>query len=173
MVRHPLRTGRPPAQAHPLSTGHLPADKNTTRSALDTCLPNGNDKTTHSSTLALHGKKSSSAPTHLPNGKNTRSSAPAQICTHACQTHVRPLSTGHMPAKFQEHPLSHSQCWMPNGKNSVSSRTRSALTPSSAPAQHWYRLVRTPAQHWTRACQRVTTPTQVHPLSSVRMPAKW
>ena len=43
--------------------------------------------------------------TRLPIGKHTRSSAPAQHCTHPCQmvstpAQVRPLSTVSMPAKW-------------------------------------------------------------------------
>ena len=123
-----------------------------TRSALYPCLPNGK-----------HARSSAPA-------QRCISSAPAQHCIHACQmvstpVQVHPLSTVSMPAKWKAHPLK---------------RTRSALYPclpngqharSSAPAPRC--ISSAPAQHCIHACQMVSTPVQVHLLSTVSMPAKW
>ena len=102
---HASQLVRTPAQAHPLSTAHMPGKcyklpLKCVRSALHTCLANG---------------------------KNTRSSAAAQHCTHASQM---------VPPKCARSALHTCQ---PSGKN----------TRSSASAQHCThasQLVRTPAQ---------------------------
>ena len=171
---HARQLVRTTAHAHPLSTAHMPAKWypfTRTRSALHTCQANG---------------------------KNTRSRAPAQQCTHAWQmvrtpVHAHPLSTAHMPGKWYEHPLTRTRSalhtCLPNRKN----------TRPRAPAQHCTharQMVRTPAhahplrlqtcqangkntrsrapsQHCTHVCQMVRTPVHAHPLSSAHMPAKW
>ena len=91
----------------------------------------------------------------LPNAKHTRSSAPAEHCIHACQmvgapVQVHPLST----VKFFSHPF---KC------------TRSALYPCLPNGKHTRSSA--PAQHCIHACQMVSAPVQVHPLSTVSMPA--
>ena len=117
-----------PVQVHPLSTVSMAAKWEAhplkrTRSALYPCLPNG---------------------------KHTRSSAPAQHCTHACQmvstpVQVHPLSTVSMAAKWEAHPLK---------------RTRSALYPCLPNGKHTRSSA--PAQHCIHGCQMGSTPAHAH-----------
>ena len=79
----------------------LRAGANTDASALYPCQPDG--KNTRSRAPAQHC-------THASQMARTPARAPAQYCAHASQmvrtpAHAHPLSTAHMPAKWQEHPL--------------------------------------------------------------------
>ena len=99
-----------------------------------------------------------------PNGKNPRSS---QHCMHACQM------VGTHASQMVEPPLKCTRSalypCLPNGKN----------PRSSAPAQrciHASQMARTllKCTHSALyASQMVRSPAQVHPLSTVSMPAKW
>ena len=100
-----------------------------------------------------------SAEPRLPNGKNTRSSAP---CIHACQlvrtpAQVRPLSAAYACQMVRTHAQVHPALY-----------PRLVRTP---PAHYACQMVRTPAsapaQRCIHACQMVRTPAQVRPLSTV------
>ena len=85
----------------------------------------------------------------------TLSKCPPKICLHlsGCAYHLAGMDT--VLTRSALYPC------LPNGKHAR----------SSAPAQRC--ISSAPAQHCIHACQMVSTPVQVHLLSTVSMPAKW
>ena len=134
---HARQMERTPAQMHPLSTVPMPCKwqehpLQCTRSELYPCQANG---------------------------KNTRTSAPAQHCIHARQM-VR------TPARAPRSALCPCQA---NGKNA---RPRSALYPCQANGTNT--RLSALAQHCIHARQMVRTPARAHLILCPNgMPGKW
>ena len=113
----------------------------------------------------------------LPNGKHTRSSAPAQHCIHACQmvsTPVQVHAFQMVSTPAQAHQLMPAKCplkctrsalypCLPNGKHTAEVHALSIVAMAGAPAQAHPLRSSAPAQHCIHACQMVSTPAHAHP----------